>query len=888
MKPSRISSVSALVLFGIILLTSTVIATPPLQPPFDRVWSHPDDVFIPFEDIPRNLQFTPRRDLDNYIGRFISICHFLDDLQEHDVDSENFGGMHEGEGNDLWRIVQTDNTQEAIKDWCIYAMFFEDVETFEDNIEAAWVYCDRYPAWEEEGGNGGYYRIHNSGWGLVAEMAYRTAYDDSQREYGLQCAQHLVDHTPEIEPDMQDALIPLTAGWAAGTLYDYAIFEENDEYLEAAIRIANEVKNWIDANHNRLNNNEIWALCGGTAMWGVLNALGQSDSTETAEWVQEPLERMDVMAGRGQWNNSWNIWYAHAWIAAWRLTDDEDYLANAVTIVDSLLSQDGDNDGGIPATIGDGDDLDQSWVTAYTGWMGLSNLFEVLPETDARLVRLVEPNVTLPHPVHGLLRFTFELLNAGAAEELEIPFSLRGEVDVDTSVMVEGWESHFLQLNRTWEPDEPGEYEFTAFTDHGDDADRSDDTLMFSFNILPVGNVIVTAENENSDPVGCVLDFYNLDLDADSIYRVMETDPQSGRVEEDLMIGNYRVEVTPDFPYSLLTIDEFEVSEGENPIELTFEHPPVLLVERDADTTSTNFAYFESALNDIRMPYRRLQTLGDVSLEGLSEGFHTLIYFTGDRDTETIPAEDRGEIATHLENGGMLFITGQNISDDLVEEAFLGEVLHSRHLIDRLSGGMVNGIEDDEVFDGFSMLLIGNQGANNQVSKSGIEPVGNGITCAEYRNVADTAAAVRWEEDSGGKGVFFAFGFEAISGQGNTVTREEVLTVIFDWFETPRKVASDRRTAPLPYSFSASVFPNPANGMVTISFNQPFLQPVRIQIFDLTGRKLRSLTNVSGTSVVWDGKNDLGLAVPSGMYLLRFNRDEGFVNSEVGMVILIR
>ena len=88
-------------------------------------------------------------------------------MQEHDRQANDYGGLHEGEGRDLWAIVETDNTQEAIRVWCEYALHFDDVELFSENIEAAWVYTDSFPAWEESE-PGEMYGLHNCGWGLIA------------------------------------------------------------------------------------------------------------------------------------------------------------------------------------------------------------------------------------------------------------------------------------------------------------------------------------------------------------------------------------------------------------------------------------------------------------------------------------------------------------------------------------------------------------------------------------------------------------------------------------------------------------------------------------------------------------------------------------------------
>ncbi|MDP8228365.1 MAG: hypothetical protein P9M15_02805, partial [Candidatus Electryoneaceae bacterium] len=409
-------------------------ATSPPTPPYTTVWGDSLDGLraIQINDLP----YFPRRDLDNYIGQFERTCEFLDSMQEHNEDDPNYGGMHEGEGNNLWRIVETDNTQEAIRVWCEYAVFFEDPDIYRDNINAAWTYCDNFPAWEESE-PGEMYGLHNSGWGLIAEMAFRGIYDESHREYGLNCANHLVEYTPDIEPNMEDNLMPLVAGWAAGTLYEYGIFEDNEEYCDAALHIGLDVKEWIDADPDRLHANEIWALCGGTAMWGVIRSLGRNDSAETADWVIERLDEMDVFSGNGRWNNSWNIWYSHAWLSAWRLVGNDDYCNNVIAIVDSLIAQDSDADGGIPATAGNPNNRDESWVSCYTAWMGLRQLFDILPSVDASVVQLLDPSLERPWPIESPMRFTFHLINAGGLEQIDVPFHLRGPIEFDTTVTLE-------------------------------------------------------------------------------------------------------------------------------------------------------------------------------------------------------------------------------------------------------------------------------------------------------------------------------------------------------------------------------------------------------------------------------------------------------------------
>jgi len=68
-------------------------------------------------------------------------------------------------------------------------------------------------------------------------------------------------------------------------------------------------------------------------------------------------------------------------------------------------------------------------------------------------------------------------------------------------------------------------------------------------------------------------------------------------------------------------------------------------------------------------------------------------------------------------------------------------------------------------------------------------------------------------------------------------------------------------------------YPNPFNPSTTISFDLPEESRVRLEIYDITGRKIRTLAEgryPAGTHrVVWDGTDSRGQAVASGVYAYR-------------------
>ena len=95
--------------------------------------------------------------------------------------------------------------------------------------------------------------------------------------------------------------------------------------------------------------------------------------------------------------------------------------------------------------------------------------------------------------------------------------------------------------------------------------------------------------------------------------------------------------------------------------------------------------------------------------------------------------------------------------------------------------------------------------------------------------------------------------------------------------------------APGPAPVISAVAPNPFNPQATISFFVPFETPVRLAIYDTSGRRVRTLLDgevLSGSGeVVWDGRNDSGRPAGSGIYYCRL--EAGRV-TETGKLVLLK
>jgi len=82
-------------------------------------------------------------------------------------------------------------------------------------------------------------------------------------------------------------------------------------------------------------------------------------------------DSLETYATTGDFTNAWNGWYALGHYALWSAIDYEPARDRSLALSDTMISEDGDGDGGIPARPADTDSMDQTWVTSYLAFMGL-------------------------------------------------------------------------------------------------------------------------------------------------------------------------------------------------------------------------------------------------------------------------------------------------------------------------------------------------------------------------------------------------------------------------------------------------------------------------------------------------------------------------------------
>lgn len=91
---------------------------------------------------------------------------------------------------------------------------------------------------------------------------------------------------------------------------------------------------------------------------------------------------------------------------------------------------------------------------------------------------------------------------------------------------------------------------------------------------------------------------------------------------------------------------------------------------------------------------------------------------------------------------------------------------------------------------------------------------------------------------------------------------------------------------PAAAALTLSASPNPARGDVTIGFASPAAAPAEIEILDLGGRRVRRwrVGGEAARTLRWDGRGDLGDAVPPGLYFVVARSGGEVVSRRVAIV----
>lgn len=298
--------------------------------------------------------------------------------------------------------------------------------------------------------------------------------------------------------------------------------------------------------------------------------------------------------------------------------------------------------------------------------------------------------------------------------------------------------------------------------------------------------------------------------------------------------------------------------------------PPTLLVIDDNASGYGDFYVnaLDELLTDSRYDSVSVMSSSPLDMPGFDE-YENVIWMCGNEGENTITATDQQLLSAYLDNGGSLLLIGQNIDEELAGTDFYGNYLHA---VSEGSAGntQLNGIAEDPVADGTSLLLIGGGCAGNgAVSPSRIQPNGAAVGIYEYSQGG--FGAIRYE--GAYRIIYFSCALEAACGMVNTTHYVDVLERILEYFGEPIQPAHHWTASGIPTSIVLHQnYPNPFNPETNIAFDLKSEGQVSLKVYNTIGQIVATLVN----RTMSPGRHTVsfnGSSLPSGIYLYRIQAD---------------
>ena len=199
----------------------------------------------------------------------------------------------------------------------------------------------------------------------------------------------------------------------------------------------------------------------------------------------------------------------------------------------------------------------------------------------------------------------------------------------------------------------------------------------------------------------------------------------------------------------------------------------VLLV--DDDGGSNYETYFENAIVSAGYAYEYWDRSNGCPSADYMASHMAVIWFTGSMSS-TLTSEDEAALSTYLDNGGRLFITGEDIGYSIHSHTFYSNYLHAQYLTDDTNINYLDGIAGDPIGNNLTICIVGGDGANNQNWPDGISPINGATSVFQYQS-SSYYGGIKYSGTY--KVVYFGFGFEAINNGGD---RTGVMGRILSWF----------------------------------------------------------------------------------------------------------
>jgi hypothetical protein len=242
-----------------------------------------------------------------------------------------------------------------------------------------------------------------------------------------------------------------------------------------------------------------------------------------------------------------------------------------------------------------------------------------------------------------------------------------------------------------------------------------------------------------------------------------------------------------------------------------------------------------------------------------------------------------GELESFMDNGGNLFVSGQDIGWDIMSgdgygtsttESFYQNYLHADYLSDGTSSNKTLTADTaDDVFGNVSSSSISGVYGSSYIYPDQLEPVNNSSAIFYYNSSTSKIGGLRAEE-SAYKVVYIGVGMEMLS---DVNVKNEILKLSYDWFYgNLSTIEFDQQMQSLSLGNN---YPNPAVDFTIIPVNGDIKEESLLELSDLNGKVIATqIINPNTASIFVNTEN---YAQGTYFYRLRNNQQTSSGKIEV-------